>query len=431
MSNHLASELIERFGVQPLARAERKIVYKQLFQCETCRRKILDSRREAARLLALAAQLLPEKMLKPDHLDYSLTEPYVENKLSRDDKEIARLHLEVCRACSDEAGDLTQSLITTRNAAEPPVKLHDLQTGWQHVLQDIPIRYVTAAVIGALLFIIVSTVIWRDLSRRNIQPDIGKQSVQPTLSPEFNKQVTPDFGELAVETTPSATERDLMALKDGNHKVIVTSKGTLEGLGRISNSDEKAITKILVTGRLKKPATVETLQTNSIVLRGETDAKLTVTVLSPRGRVTLEDTPTFKWLPVKGARSYQVLIGDEKFHEVADSGLLDARQTEWKPNQRLERGVIYTWVVKALTESAAVNDSSVVSTNARFTILSEKKLVKLNHLKVRNRSHLELGIFYLHEGLIDQADHEFTILSRQNPHSQRLKRILATIRSWK
>lgn len=427
-SNHLASELIERFGVQQLPRAERKIVYKHLLQCETCRRRIVDSRREAAGLLALAAQLLPEKALKPDHVNYPVVENYVENKLSNADKEIVRSHLEVCRACSAEVDDLTESLIVMRNRAEAGRYISDSQTGWRRVMQGISVRYVTVAVLGVLLITILSVVIWLELSKRSAQPQIGHESVQPRPSREFNEQMTPNSGGLRVE---APSKRELIALNDGDRRVIVTSKGDLEGLGRISNSDQRDITRLLLTGRLKKPDILETLQTNRITLRGETDTKTTITIVSPRGGVTLEDPPTFKWLSVEGARYYQVLVGDEDFHEVADSGMIDVRNTEWKPQQGLERRIVYTWVVKAAIGSADASDSIVASPSAKFTILSKEKIVKLSHLKATKRSHLELGMFYVREGLIDLAEREFTILSHQNPHSGTLKRILASMRSWK
>ena len=66
----------------------------------------------------------------------------------------------------------------------------------------------------------------------------------------------------------------------------------------------------------------------------------------------------------------------------------------------------------------------------KFKILSANSAQELEQLK-RVRSHLALGVFYAHEGLVGEAEREFQILVRENPRTPALKKLLSQIQSWR
>ncbi|MCI0664872.1 MAG: hypothetical protein L0220_27730 [Acidobacteria bacterium] len=66
---------------------------------------------------------------------------------------------------------------------------------------------------------------------------------------------------------------------------------------------------------------------------------------------------------------------------------------------------------------------------ARFGILDQEKSLELNLLK-RTPSHLALGVFYAHAGMLAEAEREFQSLVSDNPQSQVGIKLLRRIRSW-
>jgi hypothetical protein len=136
----------------------------------------------------------------------------------------------------------------------------------------------------------------------------------------------------------------------------------------------------------------------------------------------------FCWTPSKTAEAYRVEIADETFHQVAKSNDLPATTQSWTPSTTLKRGEIYAWTIRAVNKGG---EPSSVASQAKFKVLSGQKLLELNQLKSRSESHLALGLFYTREGMLAEAEREFRILSKSNPRSLLLKKLLKEISSWR
>ena len=87
----------------------------------------------------------------------------------------------------------------------------------------------------------------------------------------------------------------------------------------------------------------QTTQATQPVLRGPVSAP-EFTLQAPLSTEVPGGRPTFRWTPLAGAESYQVMVFDRDFNRMADSGPLSG--TEWTPEHPLPGGT-YTWQVKA------------------------------------------------------------------------------------
>src|SRR5262249_6192457 len=134
-------------------------------------------------------------------------------------------------------------------------------------------------------------------------------------------------------------------------------------------------------------------------------------LLYPRRIVITEDRPTFRWAPTEGASNYQIRVSDPNGNLIADSGQLSAESAQWKPSARLQRGIVYSWAVIALTRGK----SATAETN--FKLLDGEKLGELAMLKNQYQSHLALGLFYIREGVLIEARRELELLVSDNPNS--------------
>src|SRR5258705_7561665 len=112
MTDHLSTEIIERFHQTTLAAGDRALIYDHALNCEVCRKRIVDPGIEALALEALSEHLVSESEHQPYHPDYETIELYVDDRLDDIDRNKIEEHLEVCPECSSQVTDLRESLAT-------------------------------------------------------------------------------------------------------------------------------------------------------------------------------------------------------------------------------------------------------------------------------------------------------------------------------
>jgi hypothetical protein len=66
----------------------------------------------------------------------------------------------------------------------------------------------------------------------------------------------------------------------------------------------------------------------------------------------------------------------------------------------------------------------------KFIVLSATSAQELEQLR-KARSHLALGVFYAHEGMLQEAEREFQILAQENPQLVAAKTLLRQIQTRK
>lgn len=443
MTEHLSTEVVARFHRQALAAAERSVVRDHLLKCDLCRQQILNTQTESVALTALSNHLLVETDEEPYHLDYEAIQGYVEDTLDRVDRGTAEMHLKVCSECSQEVADLRQSLATMSVASVPQVEKRESQsdTFWPQLRLSAlprPLR-ISALVTLAAVAVVVAIVIWRQQSERPNQGPIPQLSAGPLPSPSkspkspqavSSPQPTPHASpskRLEVNPSNRFPGQQTIALADGPNRIVLDKSGKLRGLESLPRETQQAVRETLIAQTIRRPDVLDDLNSAQVSVRAPSGDEDTAAIVYPANTVIAEDRPVLSWVPSKTATGYRVEIGDSQFRSVAKSDVLSPIIRSWTPPAPLKRGMIYTWVVHAYKDNGELTS---VTAPKSFKILEDERVKELNRLKTTSQSHLALGIFYARQGMTSEAEREFDTLSRDNPQSSLLKKLLQAVRSW-
>jgi hypothetical protein len=176
------------------------------------------------------------------------------------------------------------------------------------------------------------------------------------------------------------------------------------------------------------PPVIERFDRSSVVLRGDDNKIESFNIIGPYSTVIGDDQPTFRWTNLPGAASYTVSVYDANLNLIRASEPLT--EPHWTMPSRLERGVVYTWVVTARKDGKEIL-APTLPARAEFKIIEKPVLDELN-LSIRHiNSAVVRGVLYAHAGLLDQAEREFQAHLTLRPDDETAKRLLRTIRSWR
>ena len=443
MTEHLSTEIVERFHRQALAAAERIAFRHHLLKCDSCRQQILNTQTESVALTALSNHLLVETDEEPYHLEYETIQAYVEGTLDRVDRATADMHLEICSECSHEVEDLRESIATMSVASVPQVEKRESQrdTFWPLRLSALPrpLR-ISALVTLAVVAVVAAIAIWRLNSKRANQeqnppqfsagalpsPSESPKNPQAISSPQPTPHASPSK---RVQVNPSNQfpGQQTIALADGPNRIVLDKSGRLRGLESLPRETQQAVRETLFAQTIRRPDVLDQLNSAQVSLRAPSEDEDMAAIVYPANTVIAEDRPVLSWLPSKTASGYRVEIGDSQFRSVAKSDVLPSTTRSWTPSIPLKRGEIYTFVLRIFKEG---DERGSITSPKSFKILDEQKTGELNRLKETSESHLALGVFYAREGMLAEAEREFQILANENPHSSLPRRLASRVKSW-
>lgn len=444
MTEHLSTEIVERFHRQALAAAERIAFRHHLLKCDSCRQQILNTQTESVALTALSNHLLVETDEEPYHLEYEAIQGYVEGTLDRVDRATADMHLEMCSECSHEVEDLRESIVTMSVASVPQVEKRESQrdTFWPQLRFSAlprPLR-ISALVTLAVVAVVAAIAIWRLNSKRANQeqnppqfsagalpsPIESPKNAQAVSSPQPTPAGSPGRP-LEVKPSDQSPRQGVIALADGPHRIVLDNSGNLRGLELMPGETQQAVRETLIAQTIRRPDVLDQLNSAQVSLRAPSGNEDTATIVYPAKTVITEDQPVFTWVPSKTASGYRVEIGDSQFRSVAKSDVLPSNSRSWRPPTPLKRGGIYTFALRVFKEG---DESGSIAPPKSFKVLEDQKIKELTLLKETSESHLALGVFYAREGLLAEAAREFEILTKENPHSSVVKRLARQVHSW-
>lgn len=442
MTEHLSTEIVERFYQQALTADDRVVVYDHLLNCEVCRTQVIDPSIETLAVETLSEHLVSES---DHHPDYETLQLYADQRLDNIDRHRVDDHLKACRECSSEVTDLRESFATMRAAAvlqrEKNVPLRErLRSFTLLPVFSRPLRL--SAVVALVVFaVIASVVVWRLIWNRSVPSPTGERDLtaganptpsqspsntpsggtpKPTPGPSPHRTVEPSPGR-----RPSERAAEMVALNDGANRISIDKSGKLIGLESLPPESQLAVKAILTAETITKPTVLDQLDVSEVSLRAPSGNDYQVRVVYPANRVIEEDRPRLEWVPSRRATAYRIEIGDEGFRQVAKSEDLPPTTSSWTPPTSLKRGVIYTWVIHALN-----GEEKFSTSRAKFQPLTVEKMNELTRLRTATQSHLALGIFYAREGMTEEAEREFQTLTRDNPNSPIARKLLQQVRSW-
>jgi hypothetical protein len=446
MSEHLSKTQFARYAGRTLNSDELLAVDRHLASCDACYAQFTSSLPGGVTVSAPSLESIEE----PFHLDYDQhLKPYVDGQSNEIDREIVKSHVALCSACADDLKDLQafsnqpvhRRIDRTSNVGPAPWKQWLPQWHWPRLSVSPPA--VAFVLVIFILGITLAVLMW------TMRPASGPlRQAGPTATPEVDKPSTatdspaPTSGEEISADNASKDagqperkrveprfpgEGSLLALNDGGGQVSLNRKGQMVGLEELPPDLRQTVAHVLTTRRLEVSPGLRDLAESSRSLRGGLEERNTLQLLAPVGSVIESDRPTFRWRALEGAGDYTVRIYDSNLRDVESSGPLAG--AEWTVPRPLERGVTYSWQIRAVKDGETVISPKPPAPEARFRVLDQESVVALENAKqLHGNSHLAMGVLYWKHGLIDEAEREFQALVSANPDSPVAAQLLESLR---
>ncbi len=457
MTNHVSKSEMERFSLSALPQTELNSISEHLTTCQACHQLFVEALRREKGSTGLRFTIDLEVLLRHEHLEYEQLVGLADKSLDATDREIINAHLSACATCQERV----RSFVAFKDELEPELRVRygpaaqepqpkkAFWADWWRGFAWNPAY--AAAILLVVIGLVVALVVLRrrsaTLEAKRTMPSQVNATVSPTptLDNQAARKTSPTPAPAPsqqlpnLQPSPGLTVKNRQPLKvpnaqavavlnDEGRAVTIDKAGSVSGLDEIPQDRRREIVEALLAENIKAPATRTELAGGPLVLRGPANGP-TFKLLSPARAVIISDRPSFEWEKLAGATSYRVSVGDLKGHELAKSEELPADQTRWTPPTSLKRGEIYVWEVEATIDAKRIVSPGTSAPQMRFKILSATSAHDLEQLK-KARSHLALGVFYAHEGMVGEAEHEFQILIRDNPHTPVLIKLLKKIQSW-
>jgi anti-sigma factor RsiW len=455
MSDHPSIQVLAQYSKRALSPADFLEVHRHILSCPACDEKCSSPQQLKEDYSSLRAALLPQPEEAPYHLSTDEASGYVARRLGRIDLEIVESHLELCDDCAE-----TVRLLKEEEASAVVSQASGVDTG-RGVLAEAPWRVLSsvpsasrwmhgwrmAALAAVVCVLLVATLLFGlKLFKRSevaVTPTPGaneagkggggaNSSSPSTAGGQQNSQGTsagtknaaPGENEAVQENAPAS---ELLALNDQGRRLALDEKGNLTGGEGLPTDLQRSIERMLSTGKVPRADGAEALKGGRSILLGEDENGAPFRLLSPVGKIVLDNRPSFNWQPLSGASSYTVTIVDARLNEVMTSGPLTT--TSWRPAKPLVNGSTYSWQVTAIKDGSRIVSPVLPLPPARFKILGQGRAGELEQArKAYANSHLALAALYARAGLRDEAEAELRALLRDNPRSRVVRNLLRDVR---
>lgn len=375
-----------------------------------------------------------------DHLSAEQVLAFAAGTSDEIDREIAEGHTAACEQCARQVKEKIAATGRKRRL-EPSVQPSPVR--WRRPLFGrlvLPRPAYAVALVAAVIILAAAALMWQrrrdNQIVRNIPfeptPQVVASPGAPAGSPEVTlpPAITPPAGVGGDQPEPTGESTPLLiALNDGGKIIGLGQQGNAVGLDDLPASVQRDVSAALRSQAISKPPALEQVAAARINLRdGSREDGEPIRLTSPVGMVVSDDRPVLHWAALPGATSYRAAVLDANFNRVAQSPEISA--TEWRVDAPLARGAVYSWQVTATKGGEQIRSPRPPAGPVKFKVLEDDKLANLERAR-QSRSHLALGIAYAQAGLIEEAEREFEALERANPHSQVVKKLLQSIRSWR
>ncbi len=452
MAKHLTKQHIEACRAGELSADTLPDVFDHIAVCEVCRKLIGSAPQLRASLDNWKNDFAIASL---DHVPYEQMAAYVDAKIDNVEREIVESHINVCRQCSQEAQDLMafSAEFTPALAYESTVEQLTISSSvdkavapgfwekfvafWRTPKYWIPLQLAgTAAAI--LLCVWLATNSLRS-ENRELKTDLANvREKNESLQQEFNstnstiENLQAQLSDLQQSSSQHLKPGDgnalLAVLNDGADQITLDKAGNLTGLKSLPPVYQQMVKTSILTERLQAPSTIGNLIGRAGTLMGGAGEGIAFALLSPVGTNISTDHPTFRWRALQGATSYLVAVFDENFNYVATSQPITT--TSWTVPKGLKRGAIYFWQVGAMKDGKEIKSPVPPAPEAKFRVIEQTKADELSQLKKSSaNSHLATGLIYAREGLLDDAEREFTLLVQANPKSAIARKLLNHVKA--
>ena len=441
MTTHLSTEQIEKYAGRKSSRAELARVNEHLFGCDDCYNQFLYVF-QIRRGFPIEIDLDDLAGLKDWHLQGEELKAYAKGGMDEIHLDHANLHLKACAWCREEVShfsEFTDKLEYYLSKRHAPLKQPGERSRYFPKVGAIPIAWSpvrlasAAALILALL--ISATLVWSLLGIEPQQEDAtayesSKQgsNVQADTSPPvqaIDSSEPPQSPQPDTSTDSDHTFDSMEIPGRPNSHVSATHASADRRTEEKAQRDGEAS---LLAENLVMPRIIEVFDRAPVVLRGDGNKSEAFSVASPYSTLISDDQPTFRWTALNGASSYIVSVYDANLNLIETSEPLS--KTQWLIPSRLNRGVVYTWVVAALKEGKEIL-APTLPARAEFKVIEQSEWTKLRNLIQNTQSGAARGVLYAKAGLLDDAERELRAHLNHHSADESAIKLLKTIKSWR
>jgi hypothetical protein len=430
-THHLTDSELDLYRKRGMAPERLLGANSHLLSCDECYERYgAEDKVEAA--FAILRDLQSGNDSESEHLSFEQLADYVDDKVDEKSSADICLHLRACAECETRRQEfaMLKPLVEAR-AARQVEERPSLRERFMAFLQPrLALQLTSLLLIAALLLWAVSLQrringLEREVSELEKANQVLAQNPDHLKEPSAPQNNLPGNGQPAPPGEREVTPAIVLALTDGSGRITLDERGNLTGLSQLSPAYESSVKKALTGAPLQLPP-MPSGAGQADVFMGSAEEE-SFALLSPVGKVVQSARPTFRWKALKGAASYQVFLKDST-GKIMESGELTA--SEWTVEAPLKRGMLYTWQVVALKNGREVVSPPPSHAAVQVKILEQAEVEELAQLRRSHpNSHLLLGILYARIGLLDEAAREFTILLRNNPQSDVVKKWLNTVKA--
>jgi anti-sigma factor RsiW len=402
MTAHLNEEQLRLYRQRSLPAEGLLRASEHIARCDLCRAQVASGGELHDGVERFRGALEAEST-NSTHAEYEEIAAYVDSRLSADAAARVDRHSEECQACATDLHDIRN---LKRELEAIPVR----QSLWKRAAElwkaagiwQAPM-VVAGAAAGVLILVF--------LLRQPAHPDLRAKH------------------EPAKINEPAMKLAGVVAIHDGSRVISVGTDGRVSGLDALADRDRADVEHALAAKRIEPPIAIADLTGEQSVLLGTSPDAPRLKLARPLGTVVETQQPLFQWDQLAGAE-YLVSVYDRRYEEVASSGWI--RRAEWRASSGLPRGSRYSWQLKVRLKGSEFTIPAPPAPEARFKVLSASDEAGLTAARsASGDSYLALGILYAGRGLLDDAEQELHRLREQNPESQTVQALLASVEGFR
>jgi tetratricopeptide (TPR) repeat protein len=423
--HHLTDLELEQYRKRDMPPERLLVANSHLFDCEQCYRRYgAEDKVEAA--FTILRDLQSSNKVEAEHCSFEQLADYVDDNLNEKSRAEIDLHVQECAGCEARLKELSglRPLVVTPAPKLLQEKRLTLQQRFFAFLQPRLIFQLAG------LLLIAALLLWAITLKRRVnglEQEVSQLEKANELLVKNSGTANDPTGIDVSKDNPSLPEApaNVVALNDAGGQIALDKTGNLTGFSELSPVYEKSIKEALTKARLQLPR-MPSGAGKADVFMGTTEEG-SFSLISPVGKIVQSVRPVFRWKTLKGATSYQIFVKDSAGNMI-ESGEL--KTSEWMCDVPLKRGMLYSWQVVALKDGREVIAPAPAQTAAQIKILGQTAIDELTEVKKSHPdAHLLLGILYAKTGLLDEAVREFTILLKNNPQSDVVKKLLNTVKA--
>ena len=418
MSEHLSTEIIERYRRNELCGKPRFDAAKHIAECKQCRSQAGGAEVLRLAYAAFSSSLEEIAKLPVEHLSGEQVADFVSGKLNEVQSEIVVSHLAWCELCADDVEDIRlyarQIVLDEKKKSTTGAEWRKRVFGlWKEASRPV---FVGA---GSVAVLMLAAILWRygtfDKAGEIAAPTTATKISSPNANPPISQ-------------TPPTTSSPEITIKQT--ETLRPSQANAAELAWALPVDRRLLNAAWSGGKIEVRKEIAEMWAPRGKMGNSEGASFDL--VAPTGTMIRESKPTLKWQPLENVVKYKVQLVDKTSGKNFPASFVEG--TEWTPDSELERGHRYFWHVIVTPERGKVVYGRWANrTYGDFIVLSAEQLKQVeaaeSHYRASKDSlaHIALAVRYADAGLIGDAKQELESYLKQKPDSSQARKMLESL----